>query len=160
MNRSIKFRAWNEKANEFAQPELVGIDGNGNIDLAGAEVDFLRIEFYTPFKDINGDQICAGDIMQYKWYSAYKKWWSTITEITEIEKAFKEQKDNYFTSVGEVIVRNGAFYVGNCGIYLHELAFDLSKTVWQKGMSGGDTERRYWAFEIIGNIHQNPELIK
>lgn len=119
--REIKFRAWNSKMNKFTDPYLTSIDGLGNADIGGAELNFLVIEMFTGLLDKDGKEIYEGDILR-----VYHD------EIgTPIPKDF----------VGAVKYYECAFYVDD-----NTQGFPLWHEITQ--------------WEVVGNIHQNPNLIE
>jgi len=64
MKREIKFRAWNEKMKKFSDPYIVSLDGLGNVEIGGAEVNFIIIQFFTGLHDKNGKEIYEGDVIE------------------------------------------------------------------------------------------------
>lgn len=135
MSKEIKFRAWSEKANQFAVPEdnYIRLDGEAiaaahyslflgteEIEEVPEEVikDDITIEQYTGVKDKNGKEIYEGDIMSD--HSIVR---------------FSDDPDE----------------VGSCGCCVPEFCgtgFIISNDYYPEQL------------EVIGNIHENPELLE
>ena len=114
---------------------------------------------YTGVKDKNGKEIYEGDIISYKYYRAVKRFWSSLEEIPIIEAEVEAQKNDISFQTSIVIFEDGIFRL--------EEPFDLTlKDVsknekYQKnGVYRADIETKSWHFEVIGNIHENPELLE
>lgn len=120
------------------------------------EVDPATVGQYTGLKDKNGKEICEGDIIQYKSYTANIRWWRTTDEIPEIKKEVQRQRDEYMTTRGVCKYSDGYFSVD--GIFLFYVkAGERLRTYTSNSR---DVEERQWDFEVVGNIYDNPELLK
>lgn len=130
------------------------ITDNSAIDY---EVIPESIAQYTGAKNENGIEIYEGDIIEYKYYSAHKRWWSDTSEIPEIKKEVQRQKDDYSIIRNPVKLREGVFRIS----YDIDLS-DISRGFQKNSMKGtsGDIEQKAWDFKVVGNIHENPELLK
>ena len=121
------------------------------------DVDPKTVGQFTGLKDKNGKEIYEGDILQYKHYYAIKKWWRTSEEIKEIEESVQRQRDNYQTESQQVVFAEGSFRLG----YNLDGRDILRGEKFERGSGNtNDFEERYWDFEVIGNIHENPELLQ
>lgn len=143
--REIKFRGWCEKYKQwiYGYPEIA-INPLGKSRLfihsfsdwnlnSTTDCDIDSLGEYTGLKDKNGKEIYEGDIVK-----ATNKYNSTPTK-----------RPTY-----EVIFENGAF----CGISLkrHSVQGRGLRTL---KLCFDDTQEMETA-EIIGNIYENPELLK
>jgi len=154
--REIKFRAW-DRNNKY-----MAYQGTPDIETLESFIfhfgDCILMQ-YTGLKDKNGVEIYEGDVLQYKYYWATKRWWSRTEDIPEIEEEVKKQRADHSIKKTVVVMRGGAFYAD---YYLHEIESGCkldSKNEVGKNL-GHDYEQKAWDFEKIGNIHENPELIE
>ena len=154
-NREIKFRAWNESAKRYSK--VFGLesnilnytddDGLGIIKSLTSEV----VEQYTVLKDKNGVEIYEGDVLREN-YSPIGA--SPKTQYYHILKV------SYSTikGVGLQVVKEGFEHLDKENPYFideylrekkgHVLYNDTYKLTNYPN-----------SFEVIGNIHQNPELV-
>ena len=139
MNREIKFRAWDGVAmsNTFEITNLkYGFLNNGD-GVHCYQIDYgdCKVMQYTGLKDKNGKEIYEGDIVRVMHsHDDFKM--DTFSITYELGGFCLQQKDSEPTSLG--------FYFW--GLVEHKFA-----TGW------GECDGK--AFEIIGNIHENPELL-
>ncbi|EDO8011504.1 hypothetical protein HG273_001821 [Campylobacter coli] len=136
------FRIWDKTKEEFLkkEPTLIKIDNErviaGRIsrfyantaDIADMFIgngNDLELELFTGFCDKNGNKIYEGDIL----YSF---------EDCPEDEAFKYK----------VVLKEGAFYLVECGDNGEEYDEDLISEFWLTEL------------EIMGNIHENKELLK
>ena len=120
------------------------------------EVDPATVGQYTGLKDKNGKEVWEGDIIPYKSYAAGRRWWRTTEEIPEIEREVQQQRDEYVTKRGVCEYSDGYFSVD--GIFLFYVK--VGERIRTYKCTSCDVEERQWDFEVIGNIHDTPELLK
>lgn len=140
-----KFRVWNYKSNDWASNNNIYINGGGSCiyQLGGKIEEFvpvaeLEIEYATSYKDTSGKQIYENDIvsMSYEWNS------------NNPDDELGEDMGHYLgvisivSSLG-VVMRNSKKYS------------EYEGTTQLKGYKHVRAIRT----TIIGNIHQNPELL-
>ena len=130
MSREIKYRAWNNTKNEWlnendAELLTIHLDGTYEID-RGWVVEYpdLTLEQYTGYKDLNGKEICEGDI---------------VSEYIE---------------VGDVNID---------GEYRHQVVWDEETLCFRVYSIYGYNDKDLWKINlsriVIGNIHENPDLL-
>ena len=141
--REIKFRVWDERAKQYADTKkcvyIVGVLHNNKITLGfdspKAEYSLgLVLEQFTGLLDKNGKEIYEGDILKTNQALVIHEVVFYQSSFTTIRRA-NEHGRELRQKVGE------KFYGQDT--YLDEPLDDLV---------GGS--------EIIGNIHDNPELLK
>ena len=139
MEREIKFRGRWKGSNVWVYGDLICSSDKERIAIVAdddhtCEVEFDSVGQYTGLKDRNGKEIYEGDII-----------------VADRYPFFDDGKPNYVAVVEWNDCGFGAFY-------------ELHKDSDAKGISVGcpcdfdsDTANRYRA---IGNIHDNPEMLK
>lgn len=165
--RTIKFRALKDDMSNvnfmygqlvydaIGQPRITEVDRSGkgltfHTCLKGTEGQ------YTGLKDKNGVEIYEGDVIQYKSYHVNKRWWSNIKEIDIIKKECEKQRKDIQTVKNVVTFDKGGFILNYPITFSH--IYYGERLV--KGQTHScDTEEKQWDFEVIGNIHENPELL-
>jgi uncharacterized phage protein (TIGR01671 family) len=137
MNRELKFRLFNKKDNEWDNPAIVEVFSSDGIlrplyndDGGGDWQNKYIIEQYTGLKDKNDKEIYEGDIV------------STI---------YTDQVDK---KIGDIV------YTTEVGAYRVRCGQHLLPIVTYRVVGGSPQGLLTVADEVIGNIHENPELLK
>ena len=100
---------------------------------------------YTGLTDKNGKKIFEGDIIRYADMYDY----NCYLESLDNTEAYDKCDFGYIWTVDEVVY----------GIKIGYPAFDLNKHEWDcNGLSELNESGNYF-YEVIGNIHDNPELL-
>jgi len=135
--REIKFRAWDTSTDKgMSAPFYIGdiaqgYDCNYNVDFPFDVAYASVIMQYTGTEDKNGVEIYEGDIVR----RLETDWVSQPDDDTRS----LEEYLNGLAYVGSVIFLNKEWYIESCGDF----------NVGQHGF-----------IEVIGNIYENPELLK
>lgn len=139
MAREIKFRVWNSHREEFEEDYA-------RHPITAQKLDWLTVEQFTGFKDTQGTEVYEGDILSYEF-------------SMPDSKIFPNQEPDQLS--GFVSFREGLY---RCGwMALNEFSENntlIGKTKRETyGRSGPGTLNVWNNFKVVGNIHQNPELI-
>jgi len=141
MNREIKFRAWDTELEFFADPVLyfVGLDGSawfnnceGGEDSMHDQSSKLIVEQFIGLYDKNGKEMFEGDIVRNFWTCKHKDTGKPPTYTI----VFKEGSFQFWA--GEE----------------HGNYKSVSKIWWPAEYAKPDN------WEVIGNIHETPELLE
>ena len=101
---------------------------------------------YTGLTDKNGVKIFEGDIVRYAYLDEYRCYLESLESPEDYEGC---NFDNMWTI--DVVV---------CCINIGYPAFDLNRHDWEvNGLSNLSESTEYY-FEVIGNVHDNPELLE
>lgn len=145
MSRDLKFRAFNEAGmgQPFTLQEISTYDPvvNGKTSWPVSTI-FMQ---FTGLRDKNGVEIYEGDIIEYQ------EWHGSV-EHTMMEADFKSKgkpAPNYM--VKRVILWHPY------GHYITRPTNDLTDMTYAGDTFSGTTPQKAW--QVVGNIHQNPELI-
>ena len=151
--REIKFRAWDKKRKKMWYPNndevdfyaigmsgaLYALDENGKYDYTEEFEKMIFMQF-TGLKDSNGKEIYEGDIVSWKAEGAIGEWLVGIVKWEE-DRFIVERVNSPLWVYEGITCRSyaikGEFYA----------EYRIPSFEWDE-------------LEIIGNIYENPELLK
>jgi uncharacterized phage protein (TIGR01671 family) len=157
MTREIKFRAWDKKNKKFIENFV--IDNNGTC-YTGEEILDIELIQSTGLFDKNGVEIYEGDILRVE-HKAYRG-----------EEQYSSKLIESFTSTTNFICKyeEGQFRLHSpytsltmydFSSYEKDLGFCLTRDIIKNNDRFGHFSKDIFAvIGIVGNIHQNPELLK
>ncbi len=153
MNREIKFRVWNKEVQSYLKQynnsDCIGVRYVGVINSLCRDTMFRQedciFEQYTGLKDINSIDIYEGDIVvQYPDNRVYQK---------VCEHLYVEQENQPKKQIQDIIV--------NIGFVQYITPSFMLQYLQNKPDGACATYLEYnTPYEVIGNIHENPELLK
>lgn len=141
--REMKFRAWDNVAKEYIDNRYVSIDGLGLLHVDKHIIKncfrpphtrknpWFIVEQFTGLKDKNGTEIYEGDIIQFEFWN--EKYYRQIA----YNSAIASYEAITVTSPTSKKLRQKAKY-----------SFSELYKISSKG------------FKVVGNIHENPELLE
>jgi len=135
-NREIKFRAWNKIDKTMGEPFTL-IEAIGSRKINGIDTSEIIYQQFTGLLDKNGVEIYEDDIVKEFGYFA-----------TFIVKFGKYKRARFM---------NGDLPRDNYGFYLKGIPFKDKTGVNNTGEKSIFVEN---GLEVIGNIHENKELLK
>lgn len=164
MKREIKFRGWNTKHNKWLYGYYANSQGFSIIieknyeerTLEDVLVNPNTIGQYTGLKDKNGKKIYERDILRVSEYeNILMREFNDETDCFDmftLEEITGELRQSY---TSPVIWEEGTFCISTNGDWLHHNDMFLAALF-------GDMKRSspIFIFEVIGNVHDNPELMK
>jgi uncharacterized phage protein (TIGR01671 family) len=135
--RELKFRAWDKYRGEKG----VMLKNHTFSSIAATGLGYLEGLIWMQFTglyDKNGKEIYEGDIIEFtdKW-EWYRREWASKFWFADTEQTEKLLKEYHALPTEKMAV-----------------SFDMSEGV---NFSVNDLEQGRW--EVIGNIHENPELL-
>lgn len=150
MKREIKFRMYRDgKMQEVHQLNAYGDVGSYQFNSPEDNGEFIMQS--TGLHDKNGKEIYEGDIVQFIHEYKYRTWNSAGEN-----KSLETTEPEINKGIEHVKYTNGSFRIG---CVCNDLSMLPSFTEHGENHNGKWTDK-YYDFEVIGNIHQNPELIQ
>ena len=143
----ILFRGKRVDNGEWVEGDLIHLP-NGTAILANgyAYVDPSTVGQYTGLTDKNGKKIFEGDIIRYSDSGEYEMY----LESLECPEEYDGINFENMWTIDEVVY----------GIAINYPAFDLNRHDWEVNGLSNLSESGCYFYEVIGNIHDNPELLK
>ena len=143
--REIKFKGWDKNKEKMVEIRSIHFDQYGGIDLEYSCEDYLTRSYESNFK-----------LMQY----------TGLKDNNDVEIYFDDIVKIHFKDPGEsyrgtaLIAETLSYGVG----LLFDFSLENSEKVWAVDQGGVMSDLwediDLWDIEVIGNIYENPELLK
>jgi len=153
MTNNRSFRVWDIEASAFRYDCFLGCNGelwfNDGGRIGSLEQSKFDIDLFTGLKDKNGVEVFDGDIVRFTrlfgFHSELLNEWKQLHELTSINEI-----GSLF--VGQIVVDMRR------GLMIKTLTNDYAEPLFSRHY-----KIRTWqdwdTAEVIGNIHENPELL-
>ena len=131
--RDIRFRAWDDVTLAMYEVSILINNGRVGVVIEGCAPfykDNCIIMQYTGLKDKNGKEIYEGDIISFNRVEGFA--------------------NDKFIWVGDVIFKNGNYIINFLSIETDDMKIDLEWHIYPY------TDN----YTVIGNVYENPELLK
>ena len=135
--REIKFRAWNYKKMIYNVSVQNSLIMNHVKEFDYVTKSNYPIMQYTGFKDFNGKEIYEGDVLEYVSY---------------------QREENKRIEIVQFDSNCGGWYVHRQACTLADVLFEQHNEEWQLRQNYKPSDKK--KVRIIGNIHENPEILK
>lgn len=160
MNRELKFRCWDDNEMRECEIDMTGYvhvwdDNENDLIIVGALMDGrvpkqIPVMQFTGLSDKNGKDIFERDIIRFGW------------DVKRHNKLFKDEPGSQIiyhkSSLGRIDFEDGCFVVES--ILIGSVKYK-DKQEYGLDFYGPEGSEFSWdELEIIGNIHENPELLK
>lgn len=171
MTRQIKFRVWDGHTNSYMHkdkethylPTVEVDEDTGELSLV-AKDERYDIQLCTGLKDMHGKEVYEGDIVQYDHRYlclTYKEWddgkrWADVEKETNWDKRCSKVEYDRGGFTLEYPLHFNRVYGGIEGID----GICLQSYREEKDRYPGESVEEWRNFEVIGNIYENPELLK
>lgn len=144
----LKFRIWDSENMKFVVP-------TGKITLEKMIAsDRFKVDMFTGITMRDGTEVWENDIICYERASAFKRHWSSVTDIPEIERIFLEQMAKKTTDYEVVRFDDGAFRAGE--LSAHTILRGGRESVEDR--MGGDAHISITNLRVICNVWEVPEF--
>ena len=162
--REIKFRCWDNEANVMLSDISDGMMiqmNSGKVGWYDDHGDFEEKNYplmqFTGLKDKDGKEIYEGDILKGMKRYACKPHWTNLEHKAKIDEAFNKQWAENKEFIGAVAYDRGILECANT-LSSVKASFNSFNTYTTGEGIGSSWQEEIINFEIIGDIHQNPEL--
>lgn len=154
----FKFRAWDTEKKKMYIVDGFTCNWNRDFTTNTSELVIKSTNVLmqcTGIKDIEGNLVWEGDILEYKEYYANIKWWSSVEEIPVIAEKTEQQRQDFRIERREVRFNQGAFCLGYTPLEKYCRNNILVEKLESGKQFNGDYEKKQWDFKVVGNIYEH-----